>query len=86
VPLRVAGAPPAGLKDIVLMHYAKANAAAVKALEKAREGYTGREVWKLPLQAPVRFASFLEGSLLVADDLTVTRVDPRTGVPVWRYE
>jgi outer membrane protein assembly factor BamB len=68
------------------MHYASPRATAVKALEKAREGDTGREVWKLPLQAPVRFASFLEGSLLVADDLTVTRVDPRTGVPVWRYE
>jgi len=86
VPLRVAGVPPAGVQDLVLMHYARASGAAIKALEKPREGILGREVWKLPLGAPVRFAAFLEGSLLVADDLTVTRCDPVTGVPSWRYE
>lgn len=86
VPLRVAGTPPAGFKDLILMHYARANAAAVKALEKPHEGTLGREVWKLPLQGQVRFASFLEESLLIADDLSVTRVDPRSGATIWRFE
>ncbi|HZE96938.1 MAG TPA: PQQ-binding-like beta-propeller repeat protein [Planctomycetota bacterium] len=85
IPLRVAGTPPAGLKDMLLMHYAGHSSAAVAAIEKFREGTGGREAWKLPLDAPARFASFLENSLLVADDRTVTRLDPRSGIPEWTY-
>ena len=67
------------------MHFAGPNAAAVKAVGKSGDGPAGRELWKLPLEAPVRFASFLEKSLLVADDRTVTRLDPLTGAVEWTY-
>jgi hypothetical protein len=85
VPLAAAGAPPAGLQDILLMHYAGASSAAVKAIEKPRGSSDGKEAWSLPLESPVRFSSFLENSLLVADDKTVTRLDPRTGTVEWTY-
>ena len=85
VPLPVVGPPPGGLKDILLMHYAGPSSAAVKAVEKNREGKDGKEIWSLPLEAPVRFASFLENSMVVADDKTVTRLDPRTGTVEWTY-
>ncbi|HLY12429.1 MAG TPA: PQQ-binding-like beta-propeller repeat protein [Planctomycetota bacterium] len=85
VPLATLGPPPAGLKDVILMHYASPSSAAVKAIEKARGGTDGTALWTLPLEAPVRFASFLENSLIVADDKTVTRLDPRTGVAEWTY-
>ncbi|MBV8880881.1 MAG: PQQ-binding-like beta-propeller repeat protein [Planctomycetaceae bacterium] len=85
VPLAAGGVPPAGMKDLVLMHYAGPSAAAVKAIEKSRDRGEGRELWKLPLEAPARFSSFLEQSLLVADDRTVTRLDPKTGAVEWTY-
>jgi len=83
VPLAVSGLPPAGVKDLLLMHYAGPSAAAVRALEKSRETNEGKEAWTLPLDAPARFAAFLENSLLVADDKTITRLDPRSGAVEW---
>ena len=83
VPLAVSGIPPAGVKDLLLMHYAGPSAAAIRALEKSRETHDGKEAWTLPLDAPARFAAFLENSLLVADDKTITRLDPRSGVVEW---
>lgn len=85
VPLGVSGLPPAGMKDLLLMHYAGPAAAAVKAIEATRNGTEGREVWKLALESQVRFASYLENALLLADERTVTRLDPRTGAVEWSY-
>jgi outer membrane protein assembly factor BamB/TolA-binding protein len=85
VPLRASGSTPPGLQDIVLMHYANPSAAAVKALGRGRDGPQGSVLWTQPLESPVRFAAFIESSLLIADDRTVTRLDPKTGAQEWVY-
>lgn len=82
VPLRAHGPPPAAVADLVLMYYAGPSSSAVKALD----GKTGKEAWRVPLKTPVRYSAFLEESLLVADDHSVTRVDLRDGLEKWKYE
>lgn len=84
VPIRAVGVPPAGLEDIVLMHYANPSSAAVKALVKGKDGQ-GAVAWTQPLESPLRFAGFIESSLLIADERTVTRLDPKTGAVDWVY-
>jgi outer membrane protein assembly factor BamB len=81
VPLRTAGIPPAGIADLVFLQYAGVSAYAVKAIDDG-----GKEAWRLKLESQARFAAFLEESLLIADDTTVKRVNPRTGVAEWQYQ
>jgi outer membrane protein assembly factor BamB len=80
-PLRAGGVPPVGTADLILMQYVKHGAAAVKAIDSR----TGKEVWQHKLGAIVRFASFLEEALLIADDTALVRLDPRDGKVEWRY-
>jgi outer membrane protein assembly factor BamB/tetratricopeptide (TPR) repeat protein len=80
-PLRAEGVPPVGTADLILMQYAKHGAAAVKAIDSR----TGKEVWQHKLGSMVRFASFLEEALLIADDTSLVRLDPRDGKVEWRY-
>jgi len=83
LPLRTVGTPPPGVSDLVLLHYVAPNAIAIKALD----GANGNEVWRYSkLTSQVRFAGFLEEALIVADDDTVTRLDPRTGKVFWSYD
>jgi outer membrane protein assembly factor BamB/TolA-binding protein len=80
VPLRTVGTPPAGVADLVFLQYAGPSTYAVKAIDEG-----GREAWKLGLGSQARFAAFLEEALLVADDTSVKRVNPRTGAVDWAY-
>jgi outer membrane protein assembly factor BamB/TolA-binding protein len=83
LPLRTVGTPPAGVEDLVFLHYVAPNAVAVKALD----GASGAEVWRFSkLKSQVRFAGFLEEALILADDETVVRLDPRTGRVIWAYD
>lgn len=85
VPIRAAGNPPEGLQDIVLMHYAGPTSAAVKAVTKGKDKDQGEVLWTQPLESPVRFAAFIESALLIGDERTVTRLDPKTGAVEWIY-
>ncbi len=81
IPLKVAGAIPPGVLDLVLLHYTAPTFAAVSALDDK-----GARIWQLKLKSQVRFAAFIEEALLVADDQQVTRLNPRTGVVEWQYD
>jgi len=81
VPLRTVGVPPAAVADLVLLNFAGPTTTVVKAVEDKKGG----EIWKIEFQSQVRFAGFLEEELVMADDLTVRRVNARTGAETWKY-
>src|SRR5262249_4203563 len=78
-PLKTVGLPPAAAADIVLLNFASPTANVLKALQDP----SGAEVWRLDqLKSSIRFAGFLEEDLLVADDLSIWRLNPRSGKQV----
>jgi outer membrane protein assembly factor BamB/TolA-binding protein len=82
LPLRTVGTPPPGVADLVFLHYVSPTAFVIKALDGK-----GNEVWRYSrLKSQVRFAGFLEEALIVADDETVIRLDPKTGKQAWAYD
>ncbi len=81
VPLQPGGAPPEGVAGVLLMHYAMPGRGAVKAL-----GPEGQILWQVTLRAPLRYSTFLEEGLILADENAVLRVDPRTGRVEWTWE
>lgn len=81
VPLRILGIPPSGAADLLFLQYAGPNSSMIKALDGK-----GAEAWSLEVRSQIRFAGFLEESLLVADDWNVVRLDPRTGKQDWSYD
>src|SRR5688572_6891235 len=81
VPLRVGGAPPPGTDGLVFLHLARPAGSAVKAVD-----LEGRAVWTRSFASLVRFSSFLEDGLVLADEKTVIRVDPRSGKELWVRE
>jgi TolA-binding protein len=82
LPLRTVGTPPPGVADLVFLHYVSASAFVIKALDGK-----GNEIWRFSrLKSQVRFAGFLEEALIVADDETVIRLDPKTGKQAWAYD
>jgi len=75
VPLRVHGLVPESAAGLILLHFAGPTGVVVKAIDDK----SGKEVWRLPLKTQVRYATFIEEDLIVADDNMVIRLDPRTG-------
>lgn len=82
VPLRTAGLTPEGLSDLVFLQFSSP----IKTVVQAHEDKAGQAVWRQELRSPVRFAAFLEDDLLVADDKTLYRLNPRTGKERWHYD
>lgn len=80
-PLRVLGSPPAGFSELVLVQFAGPSSAVLKALDEK-----GNDIWSVELKSQIRFAGFLEESLLLADEWSVVRLDPLTGKRDWVYE
>jgi outer membrane protein assembly factor BamB/TolA-binding protein len=81
VPLRPGGTPPPGAEQLLLMHLTSHAGAAVKAIDLVK----GAAVWSLRFPTLIRFSAFLEDGLLLADESSVVRLDPRTGRETWRF-
>ena len=76
-PLRVEGVPPEEAAGLLIMDYGMA----IRAL--SIDGGGAR--WKFDTPGRVRYAAYLEGTLLVAEGRRVTRVDPKDGRVLWSY-
>lgn len=83
IPLRIVGMPPPGAESLVFLQSASASSAGVKAVDDS--GEKARTAWEVGLKAQARFAGFVEGDLVVADDQIIKRVDLR-GELLWTYE
>ncbi len=78
-PLRAAGKPPPGTAQLLLMNYGDA----VKALDVG--GKRG-EAWRYGLGSGLRFATWIEDGLLLAEERSVACLDPQDGSVKWRFE
>lgn len=75
VALEAGGTPPPGISDLLLMN----TGITIKALDLRN----GAEVWRHVAPSGVQFASFLEDSLVLAGEGSVTRLNPRDGRVEW---
>ncbi len=78
VPLRPSGATPAAVREYLFMNYG----IEVKAFDLRG----GAEAWGQRFPWGVRFAAFLEESLLLAGDRGICRVNPRDGRVEWKHD
>jgi outer membrane protein assembly factor BamB len=76
-PLRALGSPPAAAAGLVFANYGLG----IKAFDPDRGG----PVWQVALDEGLRMAAFVDESLILATETSVTRVAVATGAVEWTY-